>query len=294
MKRILVLRGGALGDLIVTLPALAALRQRWPDAHLELVGNAVAGVLARDGGLVDLVRSQHDREWAALYSAAPLPTGLAGRLAQFDLVLSFWPDPDGDLARRFPLRPGQVYLSAPAAPATAPAAAHYCEPLASLGLVPSGHWHPLGSSRPGADLLAIHPGSGSPAKNWPLRCWQELAAILHGRFPGRLRVITGPAERSGGCGNVGETWADLPLPELLARLRGCRLFVGHDSGVSHLAAAAGVPSVLLFGPTDPAIWAPPAPFVQVLRRGARLDAISVAEVSAAIDATLASFPPVPA
>jgi len=57
----------------------------------------------------------------------------------------------------------------------------------------------------------------------------------------------------------------LPLVELAARLQNCSLFLGHDSGISHLAAAVGTPSILLFGPTDPAIWAPANQNVKVLR-----------------------------
>ena len=56
------------------------------------------------------------------------------------------------------------------------------------------------------------------------------------------------------------------------------MFLGHDSGVSHLAAACGTPCVLLFGPTDPAMWAPPAARVRVLQCGADLSAIGVEEV----------------
>ena len=95
MRKILVLRGGALGDFIVTLPALALLRQRWPHAHLEFVGNATAAALAAH--LVDRIHSQHESRWSALYSTAPLPVAFAAELATFDLILNFWPDPDGDL-----------------------------------------------------------------------------------------------------------------------------------------------------------------------------------------------------
>jgi heptosyltransferase-2 len=61
------------------------------------------------------------------------------------------------------------------------------------------------------------------------------------------------------------TAQDVPLPELAAILQQARLFLGHDSGISHIAAAAGAPSLLLFGPTDPEIWAPPAGGVRVIR-----------------------------
>ena len=67
-----------------------------------------------------------------------------------------------------------------------------------------------------------------------------------------------------------------------ALLKRARVYVGPDTSVSHLAAATGVPCVLLFGPTDPAMWAPPEPAVRVLRQGATLDAIAVSDVLNAI------------
>src|SRR5438094_10657829 len=99
MRRILVRRGGALGDFIVTLPALGLLRQRSPGGRIELIGNATAAALAQARGLLDAAHSQHEARWAALFGAGPLPAELAGWLRAFDLVLNFWPDVDGALAR---------------------------------------------------------------------------------------------------------------------------------------------------------------------------------------------------
>ncbi len=80
--RILVLRGGALGDFLVTLPALARLRQQWPEARLELAGNATAAALAVRQGLLDAAHSQHEARWSALYADAPLPAAFAEWLAR--------------------------------------------------------------------------------------------------------------------------------------------------------------------------------------------------------------------
>lgn len=290
MERILVLRGGALGDFIVTLPALALLRARWPRARIELAGNATAAVLARERGLIDAAYSQHEARWSRLFSPEPLPADFAAWLAPFDLVVNYWPDPERELGRRFPLRSGQTFLTASALPAAGPAAAHYCAPLRALGLGPGAAWYPLtGDSAPaGRDgPVTIHPGSGSPRKNWPDERWRALLR----EPPGPVAVILGEAE-------VGRwaPWippervavlAGRPLAELVAHLGRCRLFLGHDSGISHLAAACGAPCVLLFGPTDPSIWAPPAPRVRVVRRGADLSAISLVEVRQAVAAALA-------
>jgi hypothetical protein len=84
-----------------------------------------------------------------------------------------------------------------------------------------------------------------PACRWLVITGEVEAGIL----PGLHRAL----ERSG---LPWESLHDLDLTSLAQRLRPCRAFFGHDSGISHLAAACGVPCHLLFGPTDPAIWAP--------------------------------------
>jgi ADP-heptose:LPS heptosyltransferase len=272
--------------LLVTLPALALLRGHWPQARIELVGNATAGDLARRAGLVDAVHAQHEARWAALYGGSPLPPALADWLAGFALVLNYWPDPAGELARRFPVRVGQSYLAAAALPTLAPAAAHYCAPLRQLGLVPDSLCFALRAPTPSPHLVAIHPGSGSPRKNWPLDRWHALAPWLERECRVHLLIISGEAEPRDLLAGIGEPLHQLPLGELADRLAQCELFVGHDSGISHLAAATGVPLLLLFGPTDPAMWAPPTPRAQVLRSGADVAAISLADVQRAIRAAL--------
>ncbi len=301
MQRILVLRGGALGDFLVTLPALAALRRRWPKACIELIGNATAAALASRRGIIDAVHSQHEARWHPLFGATPLPAALAEWLEHFDLILNYWPDPDGELRRRFPLRASQLFLSTTALPGQGLAASHYAAPLEELGIKVNTFIHPLeplshstaslplpiestshSGLRPGA--VAIHPGSGSARKNWPLESWQALCTALGGVVPNReLLIVTGEADVAAtqslaDTGLQAHLW---PLEALISAFSDARLFIGHDSGISHLAAATGVPCILLFGPTDPAIWAPPAPNVQVIRRGSSLTDITVAEVEAA-------------
>lgn len=290
MQRILVLRGGALGDFLVTVPALLLLRRRWPGATIELVGNATAGQLARKRGWVTAVHSQHERRWSDLYGSAPLPPELSDWINGFDLVVNYWPDPEAELARRFPSRPGQRYLQASALPTRAPAAAHYCAPLAELGLVADDYRPPLApvlaDHERNTPRVLVHPGSGSPRKNWPQRNWIELIRQL----PAPLAVIVGEAEAPN-WGNLDlagvQRLEQRPLEELVVHFAQCRLFLGHDSGISHLAAACGAPCLLLFGPTDPTVWAPPSPRVKVIGPVRDLNSLSVAEVSRAVAAVLA-------
>lgn len=291
MRKILVLRGGALGDFIVTLPALAMLRESWPDARIELAGNATAAQLARARGLLDAAHSQHEARWSGLFGGGALPSEFSDWLASFDLVINYWPDPDGDLARRFPTRRGQIFLSAPAMPDRGPAAAHYCEPLRALQLEPSRFYYALvpSSTDPRSSLpIALHPGSGSPRKNWPAENWRRVID----RLDAPLALVLGEAEDEcwGGFSPARSSVTRLhrlPLEALVTQLSRSRLFVGHDSGISHLAAACGTPCVLLFGPTEPAVWAPPAPHVRVLRRGREVGEISVDEVLDAVREALA-------
>lgn len=286
MRRILILRGGALGDFLVTLPAIALLRKHWPDAEIDLVGNASAAVLGVQAGLLTRVESEHGRLWSELHNAAPLSEGLQARLAAYDLVLSYWPDPDGDLRRRFPLHPHQRFLAHPAHPLIAPAAAHYCAPLAALGLGTDRFLCRLAAPAARPAGIALHPGSGSPRKNWPLARWSALARWLGAEWSHDLFVVSGECEPGNLLSGLGQPWRSLPLDDLLSRLASCRLFIGHDSGISHLAAAAGTPSVLLFGPTDPHLWAPPGAQIAVVQQGPAMESITLSRVQDAVKAAL--------
>lgn len=119
-------------------------------------------------------------------------------------------------------------------------------------------------------LWAIHPGSGSPHKNWPVERFIETAELLRDR--GRVQPIflLGPVEQERGLildgiqarGRL--VIKGLPLPLLAGVLSLCAGYLGNDSGVSHLAAALGLPAVVLFGPTDPAFWSPRGTAVRIL------------------------------
>jgi ADP-heptose:LPS heptosyltransferase len=114
-----------------------------------------------------------------------------------------------------------------------------------------------------ARLVAIHPGSGSAVKLWPARRWSAVADALAARLDARV-VVTGSAAEAG---LVRELVAGMQTPAvgaaaaldwagLAALYARCELVLGVDSGPLHLAAAVGVPTVHLFGPTDPARFGP--------------------------------------
>jgi len=282
MRSVLVLRGGALGDFLLTLPLLRTLRAAFPTARIELVGNAAAAQLAVDAGIIDSVHSQHEARWAALYGDPPLPEPLAAIVTDFDLVIVGWPDADGAVMRHFPRRAGQRALRIDPAPGAGPVWRQWVDAVAAIA--PADRQDPADFTPldPGPEaterarnqitlpspFIALHPGSGSPTKNAPPELWLELIDRLDS-VP--LLVVLGEADTplaarfrtlASSRIQIAEQW-DLPL--LAAALARASAYAGHDTGVTHLAAAVGTPVHALFGPTDPRQWAPLGRTVRILR-----------------------------
>jgi len=144
-----------------------------------------------------------------------------------------------------------------------------------------------------ARFLAIHPGSGSLVKNWPADRFAALARSVSRDRPWLL--VEGPAEaETAGVLRAAPgvvIAATLPPRVLGAVLATAGLYVGNDSGVSHLAAAWGARTLALFGPTDPAVWSPVGPSVEVIRSSDNsIESISLEEVLSAIKSTAAGRP----
>jgi heptosyltransferase-2 len=305
VNRILVIRGGAIGDFILTLPALKALRDAYPEAHIEIVGYKHIAALAENRFYAQAVRSI---EYAALSSffaknSTP-PTELANYFAGFDLLISYLYDPDAIFEQKLRVCGVQNLISGPAKiDNSAHAARQLARPVEALGIKVgdlAAEIFPSEEDRQFArdflrdlpqPILGIHPGSGSEKKNWPIENWINLGNNLLAResFGGSFVVISGEADHAQ-VGRLQELWKDervvfakdLPLVHLAALLEHS-IFIGHDNGISHLAAATGGKCVLLFGPTDPAIWAPRNKNVRVLRsKTGVMEDIGVTAVSAAI------------
>ena len=302
MKRILVVRGGAIGDFILTLPALKSLREAHSSAHIEILGYAHIAALAEKRFYADAVRSIEYGALSRFFArGADLPDDLADYFAGFDLIISYLFDPDRIFqtnleragAENILIGPAKLIPGSHAATQLARPMIYDLElPISATG----AQLFPSNEDRAAAEeflrdlprpIIALHPGSGSEKKNWPFPNWRELATRLLGEkaFTGSLLLIFGEADQAqaGALESLGSTRRvrfarSLPLPELAAIL-GQTVFVGHDSGISHLAAAAGARCLLLFGPTDPAVWAPTNPDVEILRApGHSLPNIAVDDV----------------
>lgn len=296
MNRILVIRGGAIGDFILTLPAIGLLREKYPRAHLEVLGYENIVALAKMSRQVDATRSIEAAALAGFFVAGgELPRDWAEYFAGFDLVLSYLFDPDGIFAHNLE-RAGvpRLIVGSPRIQPGEHAARQLARPLEQLDLHltnPAPRLLPNEPRKARQNLIALHPGSGSEAKNWPFDRWLALSAtLLQADDERRILFLIGEAEEE----RLGRRLVKLPedrielvrnrpLSEVAAKLQNCVLFLGHDSGISHLAAAVGSPCILLFGPSDPAIWAPLNSRVKILRAPSQtMSGIALAEVLEAV------------
>ncbi|HEY2144274.1 MAG TPA: glycosyltransferase family 9 protein [Candidatus Udaeobacter sp.] len=320
-RRILVIRGGAIGDFILTLPALKALRDAYPHAQIEILGYKHIAALAENRFYAQAVRSIEYAPLSSFFARnSELPAALANYFAGFDLTISYLYDPDRIFENNLRRCGVENLLCGPARifQTGDHAARQLARPMEELGIrvvdltekvFPSVDDRRLAGEflqslqQP---ILAIHPGSGSTEKNWPLENWIELFSkgrvfplsenkdVQPGNFSS-LVLISGEADKAETTALEHE-WKNravrfarnLPLTHLAAVLEHS-IFIGHDSGISHLAAAAGANCVLLFGPTDPNVWAPRNKSVRVLRApSGRLSNLEIAPVAAAVVSAMAS------
>jgi ADP-heptose:LPS heptosyltransferase len=279
---VIVLRACALGDLVLTGPLL----ERLADPFLVAHGEHVA--LARAAGWIE---SGCDADLAGLHALhgdepdrARLAPALRERLARGEpaLVLS------RPGARRETLMHGLLAAGACEVQAydpLPPPGVHAADHLASAGgpckervtprialpeeFLAQG---PLILRARGLDPdtppIALHPGAGAQTKCWPAKCWAATWMELRASGVPPL-VLCGPADDAAARDLAQRIRApilrELRLLDLAVVLAACRALLGHDSGVSHLAAALGVPTLALFGPSDPAQWAPRGPAADWLR-----------------------------
>jgi heptosyltransferase III len=319
MNRILVIRGGAVGDFILSLPALRALRNTHPDTHIEILGYKHIALLAENRFYAKAVRSIEYGPLSSFFAKdSELPGELVSYFASFDLIISYLYDPDRIFETNLRRCGVENLLCGPAriVEGSDHAAKQLARPIEELGIRVTDLTEKIFLSQEDREfgreflqnlsppIVSIHPGSGSAKKNWPLQNWIELFAS-NGHFTGvknqsdrigrrlSLVVVSGEADKAQ-IAQLEHEWngrdvrfaKNLPLPDLAAVLEHTN-FVGHDSGISHLAAAAGARCILLFGPTDPNVWAPMNEDVQVLRaQSGRLNDLDLASVQAVLTTAL--------
>jgi heptosyltransferase-3 len=282
---LLVVRPGAIGDALLACPSLAALRSAHPGSPLVFMAHPAVAQLVLEEGLTDHFYSRDGPESDALFAESP---SLAmQQLGAIRTAVAWSTDSDGRLAANLAALGAQPLVIASARPREdggKHVAQHLLDTLAPLGVRGSveswagfrraaGRLAPSESRPNGAGaLVVLHPGSGSRRKNWPAERFAALGARLREQSSAWLTVLAGAADEF-----VLEAFAkqatfpysvltERPLIELAAVLAACDLYVGNDSGISHLAGLCGAPTVAVFGPTDPQLWRPLGRWVRVVRR----------------------------
>jgi len=315
MGKILVLRGGAIGDFILTVPAIQLLAEGLPEAELEVMGYSPIISLAEASGYAKQTRSIEYGALASFFAkGAALNEELCAYFAGFSVVVSYLYDPDGIFRENLERAGVQTLIECSHRVASdgPPAAEQLAKPLERLALFLEEETAKPRLEMPAAvqeeaqsflgersgSVIAVHPGSGSPFKNWELSRWRDvLLRLYEGDSSRRFLVSTGEAEEAAVSRFLESLEVldlpilranRLPLPVLGAALAECRLYLGHDSGISHLAGAVGVPSLVLFGPTEDSVWAPQHEHVRVLKHpSGLLNEITVHDVVAAAESKLA-------
>jgi ADP-heptose:LPS heptosyltransferase len=293
IHRILVIRCGALGDTIQLLPVLATLRQEFPQAYIEALGYPERLSIAVDSGYIDKTSSFETKGMHGLFfKKAAYSPQLKDFLSQFDLIISYESNPENTFTanlRRctsariiahspFPQGNGEVHV-----------VTHLLKALEPLKInpqirVPRVHvttearewaksflecrgWR----ARDDVSLIAIHPGSGSLRKCWPEANFLRVCHYLLEAYKAKILLVLGAAEKHLETELLDETEAikpiiakNLPLSHLAAILQMADLYIGNDSGVTHLAAAVGCPTLAVFGPSNPEVWKPLGTSVKVL------------------------------
>jgi len=285
VKAILIVRLGALGDVVHAMPVVAALRRQWPEARIDwlvdpryvdvvqmvnglnraipfdprllMVGRERGDALATIGGL------RHERYDVVLDLQGLVKSAAAARMAGGQQTIGF----------------ARAHLREPAArffytrTADVPAGIHIVEKnlalLTAIDVKPAEPEFALNLPRSplvdgvmvrfGPDgYVAINPGAAWPNKRWPPERFGQIAARIRDAYRLRTIVVWGPGEQSlaesvvATSNGAAEIAPATEIVELFGIFRGARLAVAGDTGPLHIAAAVGTPVVGLFGPTDPA------------------------------------------
>lgn len=281
-RNVLIFHLGALGDFILTWPLVLALSRIHPQSRIICVTHRQKGQLAEETLRVD--STDIENGWHHLFAdSASLPAGPAKLLANAHSIYSFIAAPTDPWAQNVrqlapeadlfcldsrPVNPNQHATEQVMAQlATRPAVLESCRQMLRSVLSQGIRRRP----NPG-DLIVVHPGSGSPEKCWPANHFLDLIRSLRD-MDRRVRVLLGDVEIDRWPPSLIDQFRQLAevacpktLTELLADISDAASYVGNDSGPSHLAAIIGLPTLCIFGPTNPAVWRPLGPLVTVLQR----------------------------
>jgi lipopolysaccharide heptosyltransferase II len=283
--RVLVTRLRYLGDVILTIPAVAAFKERYPEAEVYYCAERpYAGILEGNphlAGIIGLERSVR----------GTLETLLELRRMRFIAAIDLFYNPRSAWLLFFagiPIRVGgsrrtrrRLYTHAfSARPGTRSAVLHHSEALALFGVEAKASlprvylttdereagrrllMQTVGARRAGDPVIAFHAGGTWPAKRWSPQSFATLARLLHKKWNAKICALTGPGEEGLARSvrdSAPEAVAVLPLQTLrtvASAIASCSAVVANDGGIMHLSVALGRPTVGIFGPTEPDVWFP--------------------------------------
>jgi ADP-heptose:LPS heptosyltransferase len=283
VPRILVIRTGAIGDTISMSVVYQALRRHYPQAYIEAVGNVERLQLINPPFLINKVTSIDSPGFAALYvENAQVPQHLSTYFQHFDIIILYSFDPGNILTNNLrKINANQVYRFDPVPPedANIHVTSYLFHTLQTLGINAESLVPEIAVPKSETQFshskelrVAIHPGSGNPEKNWEATNFAEVCVRVVNMYHAKIVLIAGPAEQES-IQIITKHFSEnslillhtMPLPVIAGELRRCHVYIGNDSGISHLAAAVGVPTITIFGPSNPHVWKPLGKHVIVLR-----------------------------
>jgi len=243
--RRLLIRPGAIGDTILCLPAMESLRAD----YLEVWAPSAVVPLIR---FADRARGISSTGLDRVGIGVEPPARTLDALSGFDDIVSWYGANRSEFRESVKRLPFRFYPALPSGGERMHAADYFLRQVGGHGpAIPRIACPPLEEH---SDFAVIHPFSGSARKNWPLQRFREVAA----RLPFPVRWCAGPEEALEDAVRFDD------LYELGRWLASARVYIGNDSGITHLAAAVGTPVIALFGPTDPAVWGPRGECVRIL------------------------------
>jgi heptosyltransferase III len=288
--RVSVIRLRSLGDCVLTTPALALLKAHRPDLHIQIVveprfasvfeGNSDVDEISVDLGLASGTRVNRNRAnlvlnlhggtrsmMMTLASGAQYRAGFGHH--RYSFVYS----------HKIPRAQEILGMERPV---------HTAEHLASamfwLGVprqeIPRAKLVAASSPKDLGSYVVIHPFASLPEKTWPAERFIEVARHLRETNGLEPVFLAGPMDDTAPFSEF-HVWRNAPLADVKSLMSGASLFVGNDSGPAHVAAAFGVPVIVLFGPSNPVTWAPWRTEARVMTSREDIARVPAAEVIAA-------------
>ena len=279
-KRILIARGGAIGDFILTLPVFQALKASFPQATLGCLSATGRGEIAEMAGLADEIRNVDDRCWTSFFVRGGQLDGVACNwLSSFDCIISYLHDPK-EIWRANVVRISDAFYSSgchrPMDEADVAASVTLLRVLEPMGIYDADTVPRINLSDPelNSGIIALHPGSGSESKNWTEKNWCELISLMLELENGKVKLmIVGGEAETKKVRRLGSKFPNPrlrvllnePLTSVAHELTACQIYVGHDSGITHLAAALGVRCIVIWAKTNDRVWKPIGERVHILK-----------------------------